>query len=66
MGVVEGTECYEVRRRMRRWEIATASAAGTVWTVLCVVFGVLAVGASTQFRREDGDGNGRGAVEGGY
>ena len=28
---------------MRRWELATAAAAGVVWTLLCVAFGILAV-----------------------
>lgn len=43
---MEGTECMEVRQKMRRWEIATAAAAGIIWTLLCVALGILAVEAT--------------------
>jgi len=31
---------------MRTWEVATAGAAGVVWTLLCVAFGIIAVEAT--------------------
>lgn len=43
---IAGNDYQEARRKMRWWEVATASAIGLAWTALCVIFGVLAVNAS--------------------
>ena len=47
----EGIDCKgyrEARKKMRKWEVATAGATGLIWTALCVIFGVLAVDASVR------------------
>lgn len=59
---VDGDKCMNSRRKMRRWEVATAAATGLVWTGLCVVLGVVAVEATNRAGRvQYGDGDVAGA-----
>ena len=61
---LDGLEYIEVRKNMRRWEVATAAAAGFVWTASCVILGVIAV----EFTRKGAQGvsYGNGDVGGEY
>lgn len=43
---IKETDCMDIRRKMRTWEVATAGTAGVVWTLLCVAVGVFAVEAT--------------------
>lgn len=42
----DGADCVSVRRKIRRWEVMTAGAAGLVWTIMCVVLGIFAIEAT--------------------
>ena len=43
---------------MRTWEVATAGAAGVVWTLFCVAAGIIAVEATRKGASHPDYGNG--------